>query len=60
MMLDASETSVPVQHVEPRKGEVRDSRADISAARAALAFEPTVHIEHGLAEYMAWAKSELA
>jgi UDP-glucose 4-epimerase len=60
MMLDASETSVPVQHVEPRKGEVRDSRADISAARAALAFEPTVHIEQGLAEYMAWAKSELA
>ena len=60
MMLDASKTSVPVQHVEPRKGEVRDSRADISAAREALGFEPMVHIEQGLAEYMAWAKSELA
>lgn len=60
MILDASEISVPVQHVEPRKGEVRDSRADISAAREVLAYEPMVQIEPGLAEYMAWAKSELA
>jgi UDP-glucose 4-epimerase len=60
MMLDASEISVPVQHVEARKGEVRDSRADISAAREVLAYKPTVQIEQGLTEYMAWAKSELA
>jgi UDP-glucose 4-epimerase len=60
MMLDASKISVPVQHVEPRKGEVRDSRADISAAREVLAYEPKVHIEAGLTEYMAWAKTELA
>jgi UDP-glucose 4-epimerase len=60
MMLGASETSVPVQHVESRKGEVRDSRADTSAAREVLAYEPTVQIEQGLTEYMAWAKSELA
>src|ERR1051325_2559676 len=56
MMLDASEISVPVRYVEPRKGEVRDSRADISAAREALGYEPMVQIEQGLAEYMAWAK----
>ena len=60
MMLGASDISVSVQHVEPRKGEVRDSRADISAAREALAYKPTVQIEQGLEEYMAWAKTELA
>ena len=60
MLGGASDISVPVQHVEPRKGEVRDSRADISAAREALAYEPTVQIEQGLGEYMAWAKTELA
>jgi len=60
MMLDASGISVPVQHVEARKGEVRDSRADISAARDVLGFEPMVRIEPGLAEYMSWAKTELA
>ena len=60
MMLDASGISVPVEHVEARKGEVRDSRADILAAREVLAYEPTVQIEEGLGEYMAWAKSELA
>jgi len=59
MMMNASETSVPVNHVEPRKGEVRDSRADISAAHDVLAYEPTIHIEQGLAEYMRWAKREL-
>jgi UDP-glucose 4-epimerase len=59
-MLNAAETPVPVQHVEARKGEVRDSRADISAAREKLGYEPTVQIEQGLAEYMDWAKGELA
>ena len=60
MMLDASKTSAPVEHVEARKGEVRDSRADISAARKTLAYEPRVDLKEGLAEYMQWAKAELA
>src|ERR1043166_7873611 len=59
MMMEPSETSVSVKHVEPRKGEVRDSRADISTAREVLAYEPMVHLEQGLREYMRWAKTEL-
>ncbi len=38
---------------------MRDSLADISAARAALGYEPAVDIASGLAAYMAWARAEV-
>ncbi|MBV9925975.1 MAG: NAD-dependent epimerase/dehydratase family protein [Acidobacteria bacterium] len=60
MLRAASGLDVEVVYAPPRKGEVRDSRADISAARAALGYEPTVGMDEGLAEYMDWAKTELA
>lgn len=60
MLREATGVSVPVEYAPPRKGEVRDSCADISAARERLGYEPTVRIEEGLAEYMAWAEKELA
>jgi UDP-glucose 4-epimerase len=34
--------------VAPRAGDIRDSWADISAARAVLGWEPTVDLEDGL------------
>lgn len=49
-----------VVHGPPRPGDVRDSLADISAARQALRFEPAVGIERGLPEYVTWARTELA
>jgi len=48
-----------VRYGPPRPGDVRDSLADISAARDAFGFEPTVSIEEGLAEYLAWAQEEV-
>lgn len=47
-----------VEHDAPRPGDVRHSLADISAARKAFGFNPTVSLEEGLAEYMTWAKEE--
>lgn len=44
----------------PRPGDVRHSLADISAARDAFGHEPKVDLEEGLAEYMKWARAELA
>ena len=32
--------------------------ADISAARAAFGYEPTVGLEEGLAEYLQWAQAD--
>jgi len=50
--------AVKVIHGDPRPGDVRDSLADISAARNAFGFEPSAQIEEGLVEYMTWAKIE--
>ena len=47
-----------IRHAPPRDGDVRDSMADISAARSALEFEPTVGLAAGLAEYLTWARQE--
>ena len=38
----------------PRKGDVKHSLADISAARQAFSFNPTVDIKRGLNEYLLW------
>jgi UDP-glucose 4-epimerase len=59
LMSEASGISVEVVRGSPRQGDVRHSRADISAARAALGYEPTVTLVEGLKDYMAWAKAEL-
>ena len=48
-----------VTHGPPRPGDVRDSLADISKARTAFGFEPEVSLASGLAEYVAWARSEV-
>ena len=47
-----------IRYAPPRDGDVRDSMADISAARSALEFEPTVGLAAGLAEYLTWARQE--
>jgi UDP-glucose 4-epimerase len=59
LMCEASGIPAVVEHGPPRKGDVRHSLADISAARAAFGYEPTVDMKSGLAEYMRWAKQEM-
>src|SRR5260221_657807 len=50
---------ITVEHGPPRKGDVRHSLADVSAARAAFGFDPDVPLEAGLREYMTWAHGAL-
>jgi len=59
MMIEAGGIRPTVRHGPPRKGDVRDSLADISAANKAFGFQPTVTLEAGLREYMAWARKEM-
>jgi UDP-glucose 4-epimerase len=49
-----------IEYGPQRKGDVRDSMADISAARAALGFNPSVTLRDGLADYMRWMAKEMA
>lgn len=49
-----------VRHAAPRPGDVRHSLADITAARAAFGFAPSVNLRAGLQGYMEWARAEVA
>jgi nucleoside-diphosphate-sugar epimerase len=48
-----------VRYGPERPGDVRDSMADISLASSVLGFNPSVALPAGLAEYVAWARSEV-
>lgn len=47
-----------VQYGPPRAGDVRDSLADIGAARKAFGFNPSPTMDRDLAEYVDWARAE--
>lgn len=59
LLKNASCLNPVVDYSAPRPGDVRDSLADITAARNAFNFNPSVKLEVGLAEYIAWAKHEV-
>jgi len=50
-------TSISPRHADPRPGDIRHSRADVSRARRALGYEPKVPFEEGLRRTLAWYRS---
>jgi nucleoside-diphosphate-sugar epimerase len=48
------------RHDPPRDGDIRDSQADISHARAVLGYEPTVSLEEGLLRTFDWYRATQA
>ena len=48
-----------VVYEAPRAGDVRDSLADVSAAKKSFRYDPKVNLKEGLREYVEWAKSLL-
>jgi UDP-glucose 4-epimerase len=50
-------TALQPIYKEPRAGDVRDSQADISKAKALLGYTPKVGLEEGLRETLDWASS---
>jgi UDP-glucose 4-epimerase len=59
MMYRAAGIEPRVNYGPPRKGDVRDSLADITAASNAFGWTPGVSLEEGMNEYLAWAKTEM-
>jgi len=51
-------TAAPI-YTEPRAGDIRNSLADISAAREAFGYNPIVGFEEGLAHTVAWCRKQL-
>jgi UDP-glucose 4-epimerase len=57
-MSDAAGIKATVKHGPPRRGDVRHSLADISAAKKAFGYRVSVSIENGLRDYIDWIKRE--
>jgi nucleoside-diphosphate-sugar epimerase len=57
-VLEAAGVRVGVRYAPPRKGDVRHSKADISAAQGDFGFAPQVDLVKGLKEYMTWIRAE--
>lgn len=55
---DAMGDPIDYSYGPERPGDVRDSLADISAARDAFDYDPSVNIAEALPEYVAWAREE--
>jgi UDP-glucose 4-epimerase len=50
----------PAKYGPPRAGDVRDSHADISAAKKAMGYDPKVGFEEGLRRTVEWYRKEFA
>jgi nucleoside-diphosphate-sugar epimerase len=59
-MRDIIGGSVEPTYLPGRQGDVRDSQADISKAKALLGYEPIVSFEDGLAQTIAWYRTARA
>jgi UDP-glucose 4-epimerase len=51
-------TSLEAVHQAPRAGDVRDSQADISKARALISYMPIVSFEEGLRRTLEWCRTD--
>jgi UDP-glucose 4-epimerase len=51
-------TSLEAVHQAPRAGDVRDSQADISKARALVSYMPIVSFEEGLRRTLEWCRTD--
>jgi nucleoside-diphosphate-sugar epimerase len=52
-------TSLEAVYQSPRAGDVRDSQADITKAKALLGYAPSVDLEDGLRRTLDWCRREL-
>jgi UDP-glucose 4-epimerase len=53
-------TNLQAVYAAERPGDVKDSQADISKAKALLGYEPTVGLEDGLRHTLTWCQGESA
>jgi len=56
----ASGRTLDVRHVDPARGDVRRTKADVSRIRTAIGWEPHASLADGLARMWAWASARVA
>jgi UDP-glucose 4-epimerase len=56
-LCDLLDVHATAEYRDPRVGDVRDSQADISLAKALTGYVPTVDLREGLEKTLAWYRS---
>ena len=59
LMYQTADQTPMIEYAPPRPGDVRDSLADVGAARAMFDYQPSVSLDEGMREYLAWASTAL-
>jgi len=57
LIMEITGITVPVLYESPRKGDIRDSLADIARAKAKFNFEPEYTVKTGLIETIEWFRN---
>jgi nucleoside-diphosphate-sugar epimerase len=57
LFIDLSKSEKRIQHRSVRKGEVKDSYADISKANRMLKYRPKTNLATGTREFLEWCQS---
>lgn len=57
IIADELGVTVTPEYAPPREGEVRDSVADIAAARSMLGYDPRIDVQEGLKRTIDWYRS---
>ena len=60
LLESVSGLTLDVRHVDPARGDVRRTKADVSRIRDALGWEPRVPLADGLSRMWAWASARVA
>ena len=58
LLSEIAGVSIRTKHGEPRPGDVRDSRADITRAAAKLGFAPHTSLRDGLGRTLVWYRTQ--
>jgi len=58
-LMEITGSNQPVIYEQPREGDIRDSLADISHAKAAFDYAPEYTLEEGLRETVAWFREHI-
>jgi nucleoside-diphosphate-sugar epimerase len=59
-VIGESAARVEIEYQAPRPGDLRESSADISRARALLGYEPRLQLAEGLADVVDFFRSSMA
>ena len=58
MIMEITGITVPVLYESPRKGDIRDSLADIARAKAGFDYDPAYTVKTGLIETIEWYRNQ--